>query len=317
MSLKPLSFSDIKTVPLTKRKTDTDDEDFGSPYRANGSFSDFLCSLPGIGAARDLIELRDSIASAHHQKKSIVLGCGGHVMEAGLNPLIVRLLQQRIISGLVLTGAAMLQDVEIALSGHTLRSYDRDSVNGSYRVTEETGCLINEAINFGAIEGWGIGKSVGGKLVDEEPEHLDHSVLATASRYDIPVCVPPAIGVDAFNLHPATHGESLGAAGFLDFRLLAAMMSEASGGIVLNVASSVILPRVFMQAVDAARNSGEKIEKLTFVVIDPSASITAISNVSERLSQPGGRGLWLPGPDELILPLLFAAVQDTLGDGVA
>jgi len=316
MSLKPLSFSKLKTIPLAKRKTDAEDEDFGAPYRVNGSFSDFLCSLPGIGAAHDLMELRDIIASAHRRKKSIILGCGGHVMDAGLSPLLVRLLEQRIVSGLVLTGAALLQDVEIALSGHTLRSYDRDMVDGSCRVTEETGRLINEAINFGAIEGWGIGKSVGEKLIDAEPNHLDHSVLATASRYNIPVSVHPAIGADAFNLHPAAHGESLGATGLTDFRLLAAMMAEASSGVILNVASSVVLPRVFMQALDAARNLGKKIEKLTCVIIDPSASATAVADVAGRLSQPRGRGIWLPGPDELLLPLLFAAVQDALGDGI-
>lgn len=316
MNLKPLSFSKLKTTPLAKRKTDADDEDFGAPYRANGSLSDFLCSLPGIGAAHDLMELRDAITSAHRRKKSIILGCGGHVMDSGLSPLLVRLLEQRIISGLVLTGAALLQDVEIALSGHTLRSYDRDMVDGACRVTEETSRLINEAINFGAIEGWGIGKSVGEKIIDAEPNHLDHSVLATASRYDIPVSVHPAIGADAFNLHPSAHGESLGATGFIDFRLLAAMMAEASGGVILNVASSVILPRVFMQAVDAARNLGKKIEKLTCVVIDPSASATTVADVTGHLSQPGGRGIWLPGPDELLLPLLFAAVQDALGDSV-
>lgn len=313
MSLKPLSFSKLKSIPLAKRKIDAEDEDFGAPYRANSSFSDFLCSLPGLGAAHDLVELRDAIVSARRRNKSIVLGCGGHVMDSGLSPLLVRLLEQRVISGIALTGAAMLQDVEIAVSGHTLRSYDRDSIDGAYCVTEETGQLINEAINFGAIEGWGIGRSVGEKLISEEPEHLDHSVLATASRYDIPVSVHPAIGADAFNLHPATHGESLGATGFVDFRLLAAMMSEASGGIVINVASSVVLPRVFMQALDAARNLGKKIEQLTCVIIDPSASATAVADVAGRLSQPGGRGIWLPGPDELLLPLLFAAVQDALG----
>ncbi|MDQ6960183.1 MAG: deoxyhypusine synthase family protein [Mariprofundaceae bacterium] len=315
MSLKPLSFGKLKTVPLAKRKTDADDADFGAPYRPNGSFSDFLCTLPGIGAAQDLMELRDTIVSAHRRKKSVILGCGGHVIDSGLSPLLVRLLEQRIISGLVLTGAALLQDVEIALSGHTLRSYDRDVVDGVCRVTEETGRLINEAISFGAIEGWGIGQSVGEKIIDAEPDHLDHSVLATASRYDIPVTVHPAIGADAFNLHPATHGESLGATGFTDFRLLTAMMAEASDGVIINAASSVILPRVFMQAVDAARNLGKKIEKMTCVIIDPSASPDAVADITGRLSQPGGRGIWLPGPDELLLPLLFAAVLDVMGDG--
>ena len=308
MNLKPLSFSKLKTVPLAKRQADADGEDFGAPYRAAGSFADFLCSLPGLGATRDLIELRDAILTAHRKKKSIILGCGGHVMDSGLSPLLVRLIEQRLISGLVLTGAAMLQDVEIALSGHTLRT-DESSL-----ITDETGRLINEAITFGAIENWGIGRSVGEKLLDAEPTHLDQSVLATAARFNVPVTVHPAIGVDAFNLHPAAHGESLGATGFMEFRLLAAMMAEASEGVVINVASSVVLPRLFMQAADAAVNLGHTIEKLTTVVIDPAASTSAIANVVDRLSQNGGRGIWLHGPVEILLPLLFAAVADALGD---
>lgn len=313
MNVKALSFSKLKTVPLSKRQKDADGEDFGAPYRASGSFSDFLCSLPGLGATRDLIELRDAILTAHRKKKAIILGCGGHVMDSGLSPLLVRLIEQRLISGLVLTGEAMLQDVEIALSGHTLRSYDRDPDSAGYMVTDETGRLINEAINFGAIENWGIGQSVGEKLLDAEPAHLDHSILATASRFNVPVTVHPAIGVDAFNLHPAAHGESLGATGFLEFRRLASMMSESSEGVIINVASAMLLPRLFMQARDAAINLGHKVEKVTAVVIDPSASATAIADVVGRLSQNGGRGIWLPGPDEILLPLLFASVADALG----
>jgi len=314
MTLKPLSFSKLKTVPLARRQTDAGNGDFGAPYHAGGSFSDFLCGLPGLGASHDLIELRDTILAAHRKKKSIILGCGGHVMSSGLNPLLVSLIEQRLISGLALTGAALLQDVEIALSGHTLRSYDRDITGQAYMVTDETGRLINEATNFGAIEGWGIGKSVGEKLLDEEPNHLDQSVLAAACRCNIPVTVHPAIGADAFNLHPAAHGESLGASGFRDFRLLAAMMAEASEGVVINVASSVLLPRLFMQAADAAINLGKTVEKLTAVLIDSSTSAMAASDVIDRLSQNGGRGICLAGPDEILLPLLFAAIIDAQGD---
>jgi len=313
MNLKPLPLNRLKTTPLARRRTDAEDADFGSPFRAGGSFEDFLCSLPGIGAARDLVELRDAVIAAHRRGKGVLLGCGGHVMDAGLSPLIVRMMEQRVITGVAMTGAALLQDVEIALSGHTLASYDRDA-DGGYRATAETTGLINEAINFGAIEGWGIGRSVGEKLVDEEPEHLDRSIVATAARHDIPLTVHPAIGADAFNLHPATHGESLGAAGLMDFRLLASMLTATSGGVVLNVASGIILPRVLIQAADAARNLGKKVENLTCAIVDPAASATAVANVADRLSQPDGRGLWLPAPDELALPLLFAAVQDALGD---
>ena len=210
----------------------------------------------------------------------------------------------------------MEQDVEIALSGTTVTARESELNDGSFCITEETGCLINDAINFGVLENWNIGKAVGKRLQHSEFEHLDHSVIATACRYGIPLSVHPAIGADAFALHPATHGESLGAAAMIDFRLLAAMMAQASHGVVINIASSVVMPRVLLQALDAARNLGKKVESLTSAVIDPAASATAISDVVSRLSQPDGNGYWLSGPDEILVPLLFASVLEALGDDV-
>ena len=315
MTIKPLSFSSLKTVPLAKRRTGHVEHDFGAPYRAGGQLSDFLCSLPNLGNSADLFHLRDAIVSASHRKKSVVVGFGGHVIASGLSPLLCRMLEEHLISAIALTGDALLQDVEIALSGRTVGYMDAELNDGRFCVTEETGRLINDAVNFGAVEGWGIGQSVGKKLLDSELEHLDHSVVATACRCGVPVTVHPAIGADTFNLHPAAHGESLGAAGMTDFRLLAAVMAQASGGVVINIASSVVMPRVFLQAVDAARNLGKKVEKLTSAIIDAGASTSAIRDVVSRLSQPGGQGYYLVGPDEILVPLLFAAVADALGDG--
>lgn len=316
MTVKPLSFSSLKTVPLSQRKVDHAEQDFGAPYHAGGQLSDFLCSLPNLGNSADLFHLRDAIVAARNHKKSVVIGFGGHVIASGLSPLLSRLLEQRIISAIALTGSALLQDVEVALSGRTVSYMDAELKDGRFCVTEETGRLINDAVNFGAVENWGFGQSVGKKLLDSELAHLDHSVVATACRYGVPVTVHPAIGADTFNLHPTAHGESLGAAGMTDFRLLAAVMAKANGGVVINIASSVVMPRVLLQAVDAARNLGKKVEKLTSAMIDSAASTSAVNDVVSRLSQPGGRGYHLSGPDEILVPLLFAAVLDALGDGI-
>jgi len=71
-----------------------------------------------------------------------------------------------------------------------------------------------------------------------------------------------------------------------------------------------------LQAVDAARNVGKSIESVTTAVIDPAASSSAITDVVNRLSLPNGAGYWLSGPDEILVPLLFAAVLETLGDEI-
>lgn len=316
MTTRPLSFSSLRTVPISERNADSDEHDFGSPYRAGGSLSDFLCSLPNLGAGSDLFLLRDAIVSAHRAGHQVIVGCGGHVMDSGLSPMLAKLIEQKVITGVALTGEALLQDVEIAMVGKVLRYRDQDLRDGRFCMTEETGRLINDAVNMGAAENWGFGKSVGSKLVDAELEHLEHSVVATAFRCGVPVAVHPMIGADTFTLHPQAHGESLGAVAMYDFRLLAGMMAQASDGVVINVASSVVMPRLFLQAVDAARNLGKQVENLTTAVIDPTASSSAIADVVGRLSQPGGRGFWLSGPDEILLPLLFGAVLDTLGGDV-
>ena len=316
MTIKPLSFAKMKTTPISKREVDSEGIDFAAPYQAGSGFENFLCSLPNLGCAADLFHLRDAIVTAHRHKHQVILACGGHVLDSGLGPLICRLIEQRIISGLALTGAALEQDVEIAIVGQTVTSRERELDVGDYCLTEETGCLINDAINYGTTENWGIGKSVGKRLLESEFEHLDHSIVATAERYGIPVSVHPAIGADAFGMHPAAHGESLGAASFRDFRLLAGMLAESSHGVVLNIASRVIMPRVLLQALDAARNVGKTIEGFTTAVIDPSANSSAITDVVARLSQPDGQGYWLSGPDDILVPLLFASVIEALGDEV-
>ncbi len=305
MSVQPLAFSQLKTVPLSKRQADIDERDFGAPFKAGGSFADFLCGLPGLGVSGDLFRLRDAISSAHRHKKDVILGCGGHVFEAGLSPSLVRLLEQKLITGVALTGAAMLQDVEIALTGHTLQGKTN-------RITHETGHLINEAIVAGAQQNKGIGYSVGTCLMETDAAHLDHSVLATACRFGVPITVHPAIGADMFNLHPLAHGESVGAAGMTDFRLLAGMLAKASGGVLLNVASSVVIPRLFAQAAEAARNLEHQIDGITIGVIEKKAASTSISGLCDVFS--GGQTFCLAGAEEVMLPLLFAAVTDDLGE---
>jgi len=313
MTIKPLSFDKLKTVPLEERAIEADGDDFGSPYHAGDSFSDFLYSLPGLGVSASLLRARDAIVSSHRAGHHLILGCGASIMTKGLNPAIVSLLENRLVTGLVLTGEACVKDVEIALSGSTVDCSEEDLRDGLCYCTEDTGRLINEALAFGAVEGWGMGQAVGNKILDEECPNLDHSILATACNYGIPATVHPAIGADAFNLHPMSHGESLGACGVNDFRLLAAIMADADHGVVINTVSSLI-PRLILKAADAARNLGHPIAKLDFITIESSARALVDRNLIQHLVQPNGELILLPGPPEILLAMLFASVLDTLGN---
>jgi len=317
MSKRRPSFSTMRTTPLSRRKADSREQDFAAPYHAGGAFNDFLCSLPNLGVAGELFVVRDAIVRAVQKKRPVLLAMGGQFFDAGLSPLLVHLIEQGLIGGLALTGAAMIRDIEIALHGNTFTSSIGAIRAGDMVVPEETGRLINEAINLGAAEGWGIGESIGRRLLDGGFEHLEHSVLATAHRYGIPLSVHPAMGADTFDFHPAVHGESMGAAAMLDVRLLTGMLAEAAHGVVLNVASSAVMPRTLLMALCAARNLGRTVDHIHAVDIDVLPHTAAQTDCMERLARPNGHFSRLQGPDEIIMPLLFAAVQDALGDEFA
>jgi len=309
-----IDLQSIRCVSVSEREILARDDDFAAPLRPNASLADFLASLPALGAARDLFALRDAIVTARRNDRTVLLSIGGRVLDRGLGPLIARLIEDRVITAVAMTGAALVQDVEVALAGALLAPKKDALLAGELCPTEETGALINEAIRFAASEEMGIGQGVGTALLEREDVRISLSVLATAARFRVPVSVHPAIGADSFNLHPKACGESLGAAGLRDLSLLAGVMREADEGVVVNVASSAVMPRVLLQALDAARNAGARIRALTTAIIDPHASRNATADILTRLSAPDGKGFWLAGPDEILLPLLFGAVVESLGD---
>ncbi|RMG92132.1 MAG: hypothetical protein D6703_02710 [Zetaproteobacteria bacterium] len=311
---RPLSFKSLKTAPLRDKKVNHREQDFGAPYQAGGSLSDFLCSLPNLGIASQLFIVRDQIVQAYRSRRNIILACGGQLFDAGLSPLLTRLIELRLINGLAMTGAALLRDVEIALTGNTFTSSLSSIRNGTFIMPDETGQLINDAINLGASEGWGIGKSVGQRLIDAEWEHLEHSVVYTAVRLGTPVTVHTATGADSFHFHPSAHGESIGAAAMMDTRQLAGLMAESSNGVVLNIASNAVMPQVLLMALAAARNLGHAVEQLTTVLIDRDTLPHSALSGMKRLARPDGQAVHLQGAVEIMLPLLFASVLEALGD---
>ncbi len=309
MSIRPFSFRSLEPMPLAAREVGAEDADFAVLCPAGSSFADFLSSLPGTGMARDLLAVRDAVLAARDADRGVVLGCGGHVVAMGLGPMLVRAMEQGLVTVLALTGDALLQDVEVAISGHTvLRQGGRDA--GVFGVSEEAGQLINHAIHVGARENQGIGEATARALLDAGAEYAQYSLLAGAARLGLPVTVHPAIGMDAFAIHPKSHGESLGATGLRDFQVLAALFGRGDPGVVINVASSMVLPRVMVQAVDVARQLQHSVRDLTVVMMATRSDPQAIREMCSRLTAEGGASFVISGGEELLLPLLFAAVQD-------
>jgi hypothetical protein len=308
----PISLDKVKTYPLKERGSKVRIEDFGKAWESGQSMSQWLRSLPKILAGNEFREVVEGLVQAAVSDKTIILALGAHAIKVGLNPIILDLLDRRIISGLAMNGAGIIHDAELAMVGHTSEDVAAEIGTGKFGMAEETGRLLNSAISEGAMQGLGLGRSIGAMLVKENFTYNNHSLLARAYELDIPLTVHVAMGTDIIHLHPTVDGASIGKGSHLDFRIFARLVSTLEGGVFINLGSAVILPEVFLKALSLVRNLGYDVREFTTVNMDFIRQYRGITNVVHRPTLEGGKGYNLVGHHEIMFPLLAAAIIEGL-----
>jgi hypothetical protein len=302
--------SGIRTYPIKSRTSKARVEDFARPAPPDGSLAAFLDSLPRMLAAADFNVVVRAIVEAKRAAAGVVWGLGAHVVKTGLGPVLIDLMERGFVSAIATNGASIIHDFEVAISGATSEDVDESLGPGRFGMADETGRLLNRAINDGVAEGLGIGQAVTRFLADREPQFARHSILAAAARLNIPVTVHVAIGTDIIHMHPGASGAALGEGSLRDFRYFVSNVARLEEGVYLNCGSAVVLPEVFLKAVAIARNRGIALAKLTTVNLDFIRSYRPQTNVVARPTAGTGRGYSLIGHHELMIPLLAAAVVE-------
>jgi hypothetical protein len=308
----PISLDEVKSYPLKKRPSKVKIDDFGDAWQPGGSMNRWLESLPKILAGNDFTEIVDRFVRAAVSGKTIILAMGAHAIKVGLNPIILDLLNRRILRCIAMNGAGIIHDAEVAMVGCTSEDVPGQIGTGKFGMAEETGKLLNEAISEGAKQGLGIGRSVGAMLIRENFPYNRYSLLAKAFELDIPVTVHVAIGTDIIHFHPNVDGASIGKASHLDFRIFARLVSTLEEGVFINLGSAVILPEVFLKALTLVRNLGYQVRDFTTVNMDFIRHYRPMTNVVHRPTLDGGKGYNLVGHHEIMFPLLAAAVIEGL-----
>jgi hypothetical protein len=306
----PLFPTELKTHSLRDRPSKVDITQFASAWAPEGSFREFLDSLPRILGGSDLHSLVQAWSAARSGGRARLLAMGAHPIKVGLNPVIIDLMRRGWISGLALNGAGIIHDFEVALAGATSEDVAAQLRGGEFGMARETGDLLNGATETARELDLGLGEAVGRMLADSDFPHLDHSLLASAYQLKIPVTVHVALGTDTIHFHPRVSGEDLGRASLRDFFLFCRLVQDLDGGgIYLNAGSAVILPEVFLKAVSYVRNRGYQLKDFSTAVCDFIRHYRPEQNVVLRPLQGGGRGYYFVGQHELFLPLLAAALK--------
>jgi deoxyhypusine synthase len=312
MKLRPLDPRRARTQKLATLSRLVRRDSFAAEVAAGASFRDFLESLPDTLAAAQLRELARAIAAANRSKRAVLLMSGAHPIKVGLGPIICAMMRDGIIGALATNGAAIIHDFELAYAGRTSEDVGAGLAEGRFGMAEETGAFLNRAAKFAASEKKGLGEIVGREILAAKLKFREQSVFATAFRLGAPATVHVTIGADIIHMHPDADGGAIGAATMADFHRLASVVAELSRGVVINLGSAVVMPEVFLKALNLARNLGRKVTDFTAADMDFIRHYRPRNNVVERPTENGGRRIMLTGHHELMFPLLAAAIREEL-----
>lgn len=309
---RPIDLSKVKTYSAKRRFSKVKQNHLGKPLRKGMRLGSFLDALPQILASQNLREISRSVARAHRRNKTVLLGMGAHPIKVGLSPLIIDLMKRGILSAVAMNGAGIIHDFELAFMGETSEDVAASLKNGSFGMARETGAFLNEAITHGHEKGEGIGEAVGRAMLKTRLPYRHLSILASGAKLGIPVTVHVGIGTDIIHMHPTADGRAIGAGSLADFHTLTSIVATLKDGVFLNFGSAVILPEVFLKALNLARNLGHPVTNLTTVNIDFLPHYRPLTNVVARPTQESGKGYHLTGHLEIMVPLLFASVLEEM-----
>jgi hypothetical protein len=309
---EPLAFDELNTYSLHGRPSKVAVESFARPLRSGATVADLLQSLPAQLMGQEFPELIQRLAACRRADRPIILGMGAHVIKVGLNPVLIDLMERGIITGMAMNGAGVVHDAEIAMAGCTSEEVDQVLGSGAFGAAEETGREINEAICQGAEQDLGLGEAVGQHLLDRDFPYNNLSLLAAARRLQIPLTVHVAIGTDIIHIHPSADGAAIGKTSYRDFKIFCSMVADLDGGAYLNIGSAVLLPEVFLKALTVCRNLGHDVRRFTTANLDFIRHYRPTVNVVNRPTMEGGKGYYLTGHHELMVPLLAACLLDAL-----
>ena len=310
--MDPIDLNRIKTTSLQGQTRKVEVDAFARAFSPGSSFRDFFRSLPGVLASAELKAVVEAFVQARQEGKMVILAMGAHPIKVGLSPVIIQLLETGVIKAVAMNGAGVIHDLEIAMVGQTSEDVESELNKGTFGMAEETSCVLNTAIAEGRRHKWGIGKSMGRKIVQQDYRFAHMSILAAAERLEVPITVHVAVGTDINHMHPTADGAAIGEGSHIDFRIFASVVSQLEGGVYLNLGSAVLLPEVFLKALTVARNLGHRIERFLAVNMDFIRHYRPTVNVVERPTRMGGRGVTLIGHHEIMFPLLAAAILEEI-----
>jgi len=280
----------------------------------------------------DLPLVADAVAAAVAHKAGVVLLMGAHVIKQGLSRIVSDLIRRGWVSVVATSGACAIHDYELARIGATTESVARYISEGRFGLWQETSEL-NDVVTSGNRQGMGFGEALGKHIAEGDWPYKDVSIFAAAYECAVPATVHVGIGYDIVHEHPNFDAAAAGAASYRDFLILAKVIENLEGGVVLCYGTAVMGPEVYLKALAMARNvagqAGRQITRFTSAVFDlieipgdvhteapkdsPLYYYRPYKTVLVRTVADGGRSYYIRGDHRATLPALHKLLIERTG----
>jgi len=271
----------------------------------------------------DLRTVADAVIAANARGASVVLLMGAHTIKQGLGRYLADFIRRGWVSVVACNGACAIHDYELAKIGATSESVAENIVDGRFGMWRET-AELNDVVAAGNTDGLGFGQAVGRAICQGEFPHREVSVFAAAWEAQVPITVHVGIGYDILHQHANFDAAATGQASYRDFLILAGIIENLSGGVVLCFGSAVMGPEVYLKALSMARNvaaaEGRTIRGFTSAVFDlvdlkgdlhaeapkdtPEYYYRPYKTILVRTVRDGGRSFYLRGDHLATIPAL-------------
>lgn len=134
-----------------------------------------------------IVEVAARVRTARLAGCPVMMTFGAHAIKNGLGTVFQKLIEGGWVTHLATNGAGIIHDWEFAYQGKSCEDVEKMVHAGRFGNWQETGFLINLALNVGAYEGLGYGESVGALIQNEgvtipSPEQLTREISVGVSR---------------------------------------------------------------------------------------------------------------------------------------
>ena len=140
---KPVDLTQVKTYPIRERETKVDFSLMAKVPNVHQPLAEFFECLPPVLKGRELLVACQRIAEARLRDRGVVLMMGAHVIKVGLSPIIIKMMEERLVTCVVLNGAGAIHDFEMSMFGHTSEDVESGLEDGTFGMVKEMADAIN------------------------------------------------------------------------------------------------------------------------------------------------------------------------------